>query len=198
MRAMGEPFASASFEDHTFEGIEAPGADLSNKEFTRCTFRHCKLQESSWASSQLEECAFEDCDLTNLHPKGIKLRGVEFTRSKLLGVDWAMAVAHPVVGFTDCNMRYQLFVTTKLKNTRFVRCSLVECTFVDADLAKTTFTECDLAQSVFERCDLSGADFCTSRAVYFDPTKNKIKGARISVQTASLIAQAMGLRVIED
>jgi uncharacterized protein YjbI with pentapeptide repeats len=122
---------------------------------------------------------------------------VEFTRSKLLGVDWTMASAHPVVGFTDCNMRYQLFVTTKLKNTRFVRCSLVECTFVDADLAKTLFTDCDLAQSVFERCDLSGADLSSSRAVYFDPTKNKIKGARISMQTAGLIAQAMGLRVIE-
>jgi len=197
MRAMPDMFAGASFEDQTFDAIEATGADLSHKEFTRCTFRHNKLQETLWVGSQLEECVFEDCDLTNLHPKGIKLRGVEFTRCKLLGVDWTMAIAHPVVGFTDCNMRYQLFVTTKLKNTRFTRCSLVESSFVDADLAKTKFTDCDLAQSVFERCDLMGADFSTSRAVYFDPVHNRIKGARIALETAALIARAAGLIVAD-
>ncbi|MFA6033606.1 MAG: pentapeptide repeat-containing protein [Myxococcota bacterium] len=177
------------------ERIEAPGIDLSQKEFYRCTFRHCKFRESHWLASLLEDCTFEDCDLTNLHPKGIRLRDVKFVRCKLLGVDWTMTGAHPVVSFTECQMRYQLFVAIKLKNTQFVRCSLVECSFIDADLTKTKFTDCDLLKTVFERCELVGADLSTSRAVFFDPAQNRIKDARISVETAALIAQAMGMIV---
>src|SRR5205814_6996891 len=55
-------------EDQTFDGLDLPQADLSGKEFSRCTFRQLKLQESRWKGARLEDCVFEDCDLTRMDP----------------------------------------------------------------------------------------------------------------------------------
>ena len=63
------------------------------------------------------------------------------------------------------------------------------------DLAGATFDDCDLARAELDACDLGKANLATSRGVYFDPTKNKAKGARVSIETAAMIATAMGLVV---
>ena len=189
-------FSGTSFENETFDKLDLSLGNFSKKEFHRCVFKNSKMQNTSWAGSRLEDCVFDGCDLANFQPKRLSLRGVEFAHSKLLGIDWSEIAVHPLVTFTDCMMRYQVFASLSLANTDFCRCVIVESTFTAVQLAKSKFRECDLAQTRFEQCDLTNVDFSTSHDVSFDPAKNKVKGARVPVETAASIAKTLGLRVV--
>lgn len=184
-----------AFEDERFERIALDGARVPAKDFTHCTFRNAKLASSSWEKCVFEDCRFEGCDLSNFDPKKMVLRGVEFVGCKLIGVTWTAVASEPMVTFTECAMRYQSWVGTKLRSTLFKGCSIVESTFVEVDLARAKFIDCDLGQTQFERCDLGGTDFSSARGVYFDVAKNRAKGACINGETAARIAIALGLVV---
>jgi fluoroquinolone resistance protein len=190
-----ELLVQESFEDQIFDGLDVTGADLSGKELYRCTFRGVRMAETTWAGTRLEDCVFERCDLTRLQPKKLALRGVKFVASKLMGIDWTDAAANPTVEFQDCTLRYASFVGNNLRVTVFRRCSLAEAAFEDVSLVQAVFDECDLSGARFERCDLSGADFSTAQGVFFEPTKNRVKGARIPVETAALMAMSFGMIV---
>lgn len=183
------------YEDETFEGVNAEGASLAGKEFVGCTFKSARMQQSRWQGARLEECTFEACDLTGMNPSQLALRGVKFLRCKLMGVSWTALEPFPDVEFVECLMRYSSFVGAELTAARFTACSLLDSSFVEANLSKAIFKDCDMAQTQFDQCALIGADFSSSRGVFFDVAKNRSKGARISVETAALMAVARGLRV---
>jgi fluoroquinolone resistance protein len=48
------------FEDEVFSDLELPKADLSDREFVRCTFRKALLPEANWTGAR-----FEGCDARN-------------------------------------------------------------------------------------------------------------------------------------
>ena len=143
------------FEDEVIEGIDAQGLDLSGKDFFRCTFRHVKLQESRWRGAHLEDCIFEDADLTCMQPAGMAARGVNFRRCKLMGIDWTEVGRNPQVAFEECDLRYVSFVAVNLRRTPFLRCKATEANFIEADLTEADFEGTDLTGSVFERSTLS-------------------------------------------
>jgi uncharacterized protein YjbI with pentapeptide repeats len=187
--------AGRTFENETFEKLDLSGFDFAKKELTNCTFRGCKLPETKWGGTTLEDCQFDTCDLSNCVPKRVSLLGVEFKNSKLMGAKWLEVGSSPRVGFTDCAMRYQSFVGLDLRSTSFVRCAIVESAFIDVNLGKAKFEDCELTKTEFERCELLGTDFASSHGVFFDTAQNRIKGARINTETAALIAAGLGLVV---
>lgn len=187
--------AATALEEETFENLDLAGLSLTGKELTNCVFRRCSFVGTTWRGVDLEDCVFEHCDLSNLRLGGASLRGVEMRDTKLMGTSWADFGVPPVVGFTDCNLRYVSCLGFDLRRTQFTRCALNEATFVELDLTKSVFKECDLAGASFDRCTLLGADFATSSNVFFDATKNRAKGAKISLESAGLMAAALGLVV---
>ena len=190
-----ERLAKDGFEDEVFEGLDLTGADLSERELARCTFRDAKLDGARWDRSRLEDCTFVRCTMKGFRPSEVALRDVSFVGCELAESDWSAAGTFPAVRFTDCDLRRALFVALALRKTVFRRCSLRGATFARVDLAGATFDDCDLARAELDACELGKSDLSTSRGVYFDPTKNKAKGARISLETAALVATAMGLVV---
>ncbi len=184
-----------AFEEETFEGLDLAGAKLSGKEFRRCAFRGAKLNQTAWNGTVLEDCIFDRCDLSNMVPKGASLRGVEFRDSKLIGVTWADLRSEPMFTFVECNMRYQSFAKLDARLTKLAGCAIEEASFLEVNLTKAVFKNCSLAKTTIEKCVLTGADFSSSTGVFFDPSRNKSRGARISAETAVLIASAMGLVV---
>jgi uncharacterized protein YjbI with pentapeptide repeats len=183
------------FEGETFVGLDAPGLDLSRKEFQGCTFRHGKLPESIWTGAVLEDCVFELCDLTRIAPKGIALRDVRFVECKLLGVDWKDVGPSPRVSFEACDLRYASFAAVHLRSTAFVRSQLVEASFVDVDLEASDFDGSDLTGATFRGCALKKTDFSRARGVLLDPAANRVKDARVSLEAAVLLARSFGMRV---
>jgi uncharacterized protein YjbI with pentapeptide repeats len=187
--------ADDAFEDETFDGLELAAARLEGKDFSGCTFRNLKLAESRWDGARLEDCVFDDCDLTRAVPGQLALRGVEFRRCKLMGIEWAGLAPHPDMRFSDCNLRYCSFIALRAGKTPFLRCALLEASFVDVDLAGSTFDDCQLEGARFEGCDLRGATFTTSRGLQLDPTRNRVQGATLSLEAAVLLAGSFGLKV---
>ena len=187
--------SESSFEDESFDDLDLGGVNLVGKEFARCTFRGTKLSDTAWANTVLEDCDFESCDLSNVRLAGATLRTVHFRACKLVGVSWMGLSASPSVSFTDCAMRYQAFIGLLLRSTPFTRCSLVESAFQEVDLSRATFVDCDLTRATFDRCVLAGTDFSAAIGVVFDAAKNRAKGAKISADTASAMASALGLIV---
>jgi len=188
-------FGGESFDDETFVGFDLAGTDLSGKIFGGCTFRNVKLSESRWGRARLEDCVLEGCDLTRLAPASMALRGVQFNRCKVMGVDWTGVGEYPDFGFTDCNLDYCSFTSLRARKTPFVRCSLVEASFVDVDLTEAAFDGCRFTGARFERCDLRKASFAGAQDLLLDPARNQIRGASIPPEAALLLAASFGFKV---
>ncbi len=184
-----------SFGHETFEGLDLQRLELANKEFYDCTFRHVKLQESVWRRARFEDCVFEDCDLTQMKPGDAGLHDVHFVRCKLMGVGFTKSVLNARLSFEECSLRYASFTQMNLRDTTFVRCKLVETSFVGVDLSNAQFTGSDASGAVFEQTVLAGADFTGATNAFIDPAKNRVKGARVSADTAALLAMSFGMRV---
>ena len=107
-----------SFDDETFVGFDLARADLSGKAFAGCTFRNVKLPESRWAGARLEDCVLEACDLTRLAPAEMALRGVQFNRCKMMGIDWTGVGQYPDLSFADCNLDYCSFTSLRGAGSR--------------------------------------------------------------------------------
>ncbi len=186
-----------AFEDEVFESLDLRKADLGRKELSRCTFRSSKLAETRWAGARLEDCAFESCDLTRAVPDGMSLRGVRFSASKLMGIDWSRLGNYPDVSFCECNLEYASFVRMALRKTRFEHCVMTESTFASVDLAQSVFDACQLGGARFEDCELKGASFVRSTDLFVDPRTNRVQGLRIPRDAAVRLAEAFGMKVIE-
>lgn len=185
-----------SIEGELFSGLDLAGAELRDRELYDCEFRNCKLSETSWSKMRLEACKFQGCDLTRASLASMKAHGVEFRGCKLMGIDWsALAAANDLV-FVECSLRYCSFVGQKLRKLAVTRCAVIDASFVDVDLGAAVFDECELTNTVFTRCELKGARFPGARGLYLDPRQNRVKGVKIPLESAVLLAQAFEMDVI--
>jgi uncharacterized protein YjbI with pentapeptide repeats len=183
------------FSDQVFEGLDLTGFVFRGKEFDGCTFRRSKLSASVWAGARLEDCSFEDCDLTQMKPGDVGAHGVRFVRCKLMGTTWEKPAPACQIGFEECNLQYASFVSAHLRKTAFVNCRATEVNFVDSDLRDADFAGTDLTAANFQNSDLRNADLSTAEGAFVDPTKNRVRGLRISNQGAALLAMSFGMRV---
>ena len=182
-------------ENETFADLDLEGHDILGKELYRCTFRSVKLPEVRLDKSVFEQCKFIDSDLTRVKAVGASFHGVRFEHCKLLGVELSNLAANPDVFFDECNLRYASFGGLNLRNTKLHRCQLQEASFHETSLIDASFDGSDLSSAAFSRCDLAGADFSNAVGVYFEAAQNCVKGVRIPVETAVMMAQALGMHV---
>ena len=183
------------FEDEVFSDVELPNADLSGKEFVRCTFRKALLPQANWTGARLDDCTFDGCDLTRMRPAKMAARGVAFVNCRLMGIDWTELRSTPTMSFDHCNLQYASFVNVNLTATRFAHCRLTEVNFFESRLVDAEFTDSDMRGARFEGCDARNANFADAVGVFIDPARNKVKDARIGIATALMLAASFGLRV---
>jgi len=195
MDALARLTGDDRFEGEEFADADASGVDLSDKDFTRCTFRRVILPESVWRGVRLEDCEFAGCDLARAKPARLSLRGVAFAACRLTGIEWSGLAANPTVSFTECNLQYSSFIDVNLTATSFHRCRLIETHFVAVRLTDADFNGSELSGATFEGCELKGTDFRKAIGLYLEAAKNRVKGARINPATAMLMATALGFRV---
>ena len=184
-----------SLEDETVVDRDLGGLDLAGKDFCRCRFVRVKLAETRWHGARLEDCVFEDCDLTRMQPGDAGLHDVRFLRCKLMGVSWERSSPGTVLAFADCDLRYASFVALALRRAPFLRCRAQEASFVDADLQHADFAGTDLTGASFQGADLRDADLSAATGAFVDPSKNRVRGLRVSLETAALLAASFGMRV---
>jgi uncharacterized protein YjbI with pentapeptide repeats len=169
-------------QDRTFAGAELPADQLANAEFEGCTFRQCAWSGVDLSHARFTDCAFEHCDLSTAITTNTAFRTVRFEGCKLLGLQFDRCSAFLfAVRFSQCRLDFASFRSVVLKNTLFSGCRLHEADFSGADLSGANLEDCDLSGAVFEATNLEKADLRTAHHFVIDPQRNRVKGARFSM-----------------
>lgn len=180
----------------SFEKVKWTGQYVPDREFEECTFTQCDLSHSDFSRSRFAECTFIGCDLSMIKLTEVSLRDATFTECKLLGVDFSQCKEMLFsVSFDTCMMDHAVFHKRKMDGTRFTRCSLKGVDFENAHLNNAQFERCDLERAVFVNTHLQKADLTTAFNMAIDPDKNKLKGAKFSVDGALALLGKYGVVV---
>jgi len=83
-----------------------------------------------------------------------------------------------------------------MRKTQFAKCIMDESNWVQVDLSGSVFEECRFSSTRFEGCNLERTKFPRCVDLLLDPSKNRVKGARIPLQSALLLASSFGMRVL--
>lgn len=193
---MSETLGETDFHrGQTFTDVDFTGRTLDDVELLDCELVRVKFANARWNKVRLESCVVVDSDLTQLVLAKVSFRGVRFEGCKLMGVEFRDLAASPEVEFDRCDLRYASFVDLSLHKTRFEKCIAREANFLGTDLTDSRFNGTDLTAAVFRDSVLERVDFSGCTGLFLEPGKNRMKGAKVPVETAVLLAEAAGLSV---
>ena len=146
---------------------------------TTSTFDATAWGDTSFSGSRHEAVLFADVDLSD--------------------------VTERRAAFVDCTFRDVRFNAATHTDAAFTNCTFVRCTFFN-----TRFTRCKVVGSLFDRCTykllvveggdwslvgMPGADLRGSDLSALDPLNVDLAGAQIDDEQATVIAEALGLKV---
>ncbi len=151
----------AEYEDVTFQGETAIGLDLRDRKFIGCTFERCQISSVKIDGAVLQ-ATFSGC----------KIEGINFFTAKRSLL---------TLGFDSCLIRHSSFAELKLRAARFAGCQFQNVDFSDADLSGADSSNSTFEDCIFRNTNLTKANFVDASGYSFDPTQNKIRGARFSV-----------------
>ena len=183
MKNKDKHFAAAGAN---FTNIDYSVFPLQKGDYEDCTFVNCNFHNASLSGSSFAVCKFETCNLSMAKTTDTTFNGVKFIGCKLLGVRFDTCSKFLFsVGFQDCTLNFSTFYKMGLKKTVFKNSILQECDFTEADLSNAVFDNCDLLNTTFDGTNLEKVDFTTSRDFHIDPSKNKIKKAKFTLEGVS-------------
>lgn len=182
--------------EKAFDQVQWSGHKVPGREFEDCTFTRCDFSNSDFSRSRFTGCTFTDCNLALVKLADAGLHKITFNRCKLLGIDFSRCKEMLFsVAFNDCMLDHAVFHQRKMGGTRFTRCSLKGVDFEGAQLGNAVFERCDLERAVFVNTQLQQADFSSAYNISLDPERNKLKGARFSVDGALALLAKYGIEV---
>ena len=82
-----------------------------------------------------------------------------------------------------------------MNGTQFIRCTMKGVDFENAHVEHAVFERCDLDRAVFVNTHLQKADLSTAFNIAIDPERNKLKGAKFSVEGALALLTKYGVRI---
>ncbi|MCB0765452.1 MAG: pentapeptide repeat-containing protein [Flavobacteriales bacterium] len=183
-------------EDRTFTQADVKDVPLTGKVFEACTFDRCDLSGKDLRKCKFIGCTFTGCDLSMAKLGGVSLQQVVLKECKLLGIDFSVCSEMLFsVEFEQCVLDHSVFAERKMPKTLAVRCSMKGVDFSGADLREARFGQCDLLDAVFDRTDLRQADLTSAFNFTIDPTTNRMRGARFSVEGALGLLGGFGVVV---
>lgn len=183
-------------EKKTFDKIVHTGREVHNKVFEECIFTQCDFSESSFAKSRFMDCFFIDCNLTMAGLRNCGMQNISFRECKLLGVNFSECEDFLFgVRFESCVLDYASFMDKKMPKTPFRHVSLKNAVFIKTDLTGCIFEEADLEGAVFDETKLEGADLTGAFHYDIDPTRNRVRKARFSMQGLPGLLHRFDIRI---
>ncbi len=183
-------------DGETVEGTLLDGGALEKASFSDCTFVDAVWTRASLRRCLFESCVFRGCDLTMVSPQDTSFRGVRFERCKLMGIDWTKAhqLTFDVV-FHDSVLSYCTFDAMPLRGLSMTDCKAVEAVFTEANLTGADFAGTDLTGSTFLHTVLEETDLSLATGYQIDPTTNRLRDTRFSLDGALRSMALLGVRV---
>ena len=169
-------------QDEQFDKIDFSKKPLNFEEYDGCTFQACDFSNVYLGSVDFINCQFINCNMSMAKIGSTSFKEVSFTKCKLLGVNFTDSNPFLLsLRFNDCVLDLSNFYDLPAKKTIFDNCSLKEVDFTQTNLSAAIFRNCDLHMAQFDRTILEKADLRGSVNYQIDPSDNRVKGARFSV-----------------
>jgi fluoroquinolone resistance protein len=193
------------YEAMSFDGLEADSFRLEQADFVTCQFKSCQFSEAHFTRCSFRNCAFEDCSLDLMHVARSVLKSCQFTRCKLMGVNWTeaswdwheMAQLIKSINFQECLLNYDIFMDLKLKGMEMIDCIALEVDFSNANLSKAVFRGTDLQRAIFRNTDCREADFRGAKNYAISAQVNNISKAHFSLPEAMALLYTMDIKLDE-
>ncbi len=173
----------ADMIDQQFDKIDFTVAPLQAGEYEDCAFLNCDLSGADLADTVFIGCRFKDCNLSMAKLSRASFREVVFEGCKMVGLHFEDALPFMVPpDFINCDLGVSSFVEMELPGVRFSHCQLHEVDFTGAQLNGAVFEKSDLQRAIFSGTNLEKGDFRTALHYSIDPTRNKVRKARFSLE----------------
>lgn len=170
-------------EDQLFEKIDFTKTGLIKAEFDSCKFIGCDFSNTDLLGVDFASCMFEGCNLSMAKPTKTAFRDIHFLSCKILGVHFETCNEFLFsVTFDQCVLDLSSFVKMKMKKTKISQSSLHEVDFTETDISESVFDCCDFSRAIFDNTNIAKADFRSSHGFSIDPSRNKMKKARFSME----------------
>jgi len=137
---LGQIFAGETFSDALEDTL---GDDLSDSEFTNCTFQDANGDSLSFAGSKFQNCTFQNVSLDDGGLSGITCADSDFRRVTFKDTHAASAVFKSV-RFTDC-----IFDGTDMGDALFSGCIFTNCAFQNVNFEDSIFRNSQIISPKF-------------------------------------------------
>ena len=170
-------------EDQVFEKVDFTTTGLVKGEYDSCRFIGCDFSNIDLLGVDFASCVFEGSNLSMVKPIKTAFRDVRFLSCKILGVHFETCNSFLFsVSFDKCILDLSSFCKLKMKKTRITQSSLHEVDFTETDLSEGAFDGSDFSRAIFENTNLGKADFRSSFGFSIDPSRNRMKKAKFSME----------------
>lgn len=182
-------------EEQEIRSLDGP---LEYGRYAHCLFEGCVFDERDFSGSSFSDCRFQDCLFNQVDLTGVRLKDVEFSESKLLGMDFSLC--DPLLfspTFANSKLFRCLFTEMKLKAPiSFAECNVEECDFSEAKIQKSNFHKCRLLGTTFHNTDLTGSDFREALDFHIDVTQNRINQCKFSTPEVLSLLDVFNLEIV--
>lgn len=198
-------FENQNYDDEIFKGVVFKNKTLIDVEFLECQFIECDLSETLFKNCVFKSCHFKDCDLSLIKVDHSIFKDVDFSNTKAVGINWAVASinskeVHQLlnsISFINCVINYSNFLGLELENIRIEKCVAHEVDFSEANFKKGSFRGTDLQQSIFRKTNLEKVNFIGATNYYISPTTNNLNQAKFAMPEALSLLHSMDINIID-
>ncbi len=161
-------------------------------------FENCTFQQNDFSGSSFQDCRFQNSLLNLVDLTGVRLNGVEFVDSKLMGLSFFLCDSLLFsLSFKKTKLFRCLFTQLKPKvPLKFEECQLEECDFSEAKIKGSSFIRCRLPQTRFHQADLTESNFTESIDFNIDITTNKINKCKFSASEVHSLLNVFDLEIM--
>ena len=188
------------FENEKFENLQYSDEILEGIEYYDCKFYNCQF-----TNIQMIRCAFKDCEFFNCAFRNVKfdfcqMKNASFTDSLLMGINWKElqgqgSISFPVESFSNCLLKYNNFVESKLLSFDFSSSTITDSYFQDCLLMKANFKNIAFKDTSFTKCNLSFSDFRGANDYNIDITNNVLTRAKFSFPTVVCLLNSINIDI---
>ncbi|MDK1472692.1 pentapeptide repeat-containing protein [Streptomyces sp. 549] len=152
--------------------------------FEECTFSGVRFNASRHTGAAFTNCVFSNCTFFD----------TRFDNCKLVGSQFRSCTFH-LFAVDGGDWSFTTLPGAELRRAEFDGVRMRESDLSGARLEEAVLRHCDLSACALEGADLSGADLRGSDLSTLDPLTVRLRGARIGLEQAAVLATALGLRV---
>jgi len=171
------------FEDEIFDKQDYSVNRIPKGDYEYCTFKNCNFSEGFLSEVRFLECEFIDCNLSSANLTSSSFQDVKLMGCKILGVRFDSCNSFGFALYIEnCQLNHSSFYQVDLSYTKIINSKLHNVEFTEANLSRCTFDDCDFQGATFQNTNLEKADFRKAINYNIYPERNKIKGAKFSLE----------------